>query len=86
MTAPNDLAAGAPPRARTFTGAAALLLLVAGLVGAPEAGVAVAGLAALAALVPVASGPRRWRVAGLALLALSLALAASLWPGAALRR
>ncbi len=85
MTAQDDRPAPTPPRSRTFTGASALLLLVAGMVGAPEAGVAAAGLAALAALVPLASGPRRWRLAGLALLALSLALAASLWPGAKVR-
>jgi len=75
----------AAARARTMTWAAALLLLVAGMVGAPEAGVAAAGLAALAALVALASGAGRWRLAGVLLLLAALGLAWSLWPAAARR-
>ncbi len=74
-------------RARTMTWVAALLFVLAGTIGAPEAGVAVALLASLAALVPLlTAGARRWRVAGLLVLLAALALAWSLWPAASLRR
>jgi hypothetical protein len=58
-----------------MTSVSALLLLVGGMVGAPEAGVAAAGLAGLAALVPLLTPVVRWRVAGALLLGVALALA-----------
>ena len=87
MTTPADRPGPgrAAARARTMTWAALLLLLVAGMVGAPEAGVAVAGLAALAAITAIASGAGRWRLAGVLLLLAALGLAWSLWPAAATR-
>lgn len=71
-----------PRAARTLTWVSSLLLLLGGLVGAPEAGLGAAGLAGLAALVPLLTPGVRWRVAGAVLLALALATAWSLWPAA----
>lgn len=67
---------------RTFLWAALVLLLVGGAVGAPEAGVTCAALAALCALPAIVSGPRRSRVVALFVLVAAAALAAALLPGA----
>lgn len=67
---------------RTLLWAALVLLLVGGAVGAPEAGVACAALAALCALPAVLSGPKRIRIVALAALVAAAALATALLPGA----
>jgi hypothetical protein len=64
---------------------AAALVLAGGMVGAPEAGLAASGLAAVAALLSLRGAARTGRVVAALLLALSLALAASLAPAAARR-
>jgi len=64
-----------PQSGRSLTWASLLLLLVGGLVGSPEAGVAAAVLAALCAVAPVVSGARRARIAGLVLLVAAAGLA-----------
>jgi membrane protein implicated in regulation of membrane protease activity len=68
--------------ARTLLWAALVLLLVGGMVGAPEAGVACSALAALCALPAVISGPRRIRIVAVAVLVAAAALASALLPGA----
>jgi hypothetical protein len=70
------------PTRRTLLWAALFLLIVGGMVGAPEAGVAAAVLGALCALPAVLSGARWTRAAGVLLLLGAVALAASLLPAA----
>lgn len=70
------------PTRRTLLWASLVLILVGGMVGAPEAGVAAAALGALCALPAAVSG-RRWaRGLGVLLLLGAVGLAASLLPAA----
>ncbi len=68
--------------ARALSWASLLLLLVGGIVGAPEAGVAAAALAGLCALAPLRAGTRGLRLAGLLLLLAAAGLAAARLPSA----
>lgn len=67
--------------ARTLASLALVLLLVGGMIGAPEAGVASAVLAALCSIAGVFYGTKMVRVAAGIILVLALALAASLAKG-----
>lgn len=70
------------PTRRTLLWASLLLLLVGGMVGAPEAGVGAAVLGMLFALPAAVSGRRRTRAFGILLLLGAVGLAASLLPAA----
>jgi hypothetical protein len=72
----------APSSRRTLLWCSLILLLVAGMIGAPEAGVAVAVLAALCAVPALRAGTRGLRLAALVLLLASAALALALLPAA----
>lgn len=70
------------PTRRTLLWASLVLILVGGMVGAPEAGVAAAGLGALCAVPAALSGTRWTRAAGILLLLGTVGLAVSLLPAA----
>ena len=78
--APDDAKTG--QTGRTLLWAALVLLLVGGAVGAPEAGVACAALAALCAIPSIVSGQKRARFVGVAALVAAAALASALLPAA----
>jgi hypothetical protein len=62
---------------RSLGWASLLLLVLGGMIGSPEAGLAAAALAALCAIAPALSGSRGLRIAGVVLLLASAGLAAS---------
>jgi hypothetical protein len=70
------------PSRRTLLWVSLFLLIVGGMVGAPEAGVAAAGLGALCAVPAALSGTRWTRAAGILLLLGTVGLAVSLLPAA----
>jgi replication-associated recombination protein RarA len=71
-----------PQSARTMMWAALALLLVSGMIGAAEAGVLMAVLAACCALAAVGYGTKGIRIAAVLILLASLGLAAALYPAA----
>jgi len=68
--------------ARTLMWAALALLLVAAMIGAPEAGVLMAALAACCALAAAIFGSKGVRIAAAVILLAALGLAAALYPAA----
>jgi membrane protein implicated in regulation of membrane protease activity len=71
-----------PRSTRTLLWVSAILAAVGAMIGSPEAGVAVLGLAALCALAPIVAGPRWVRLAGVVLLLASLGMAFATYPAA----
>lgn len=68
--------------ARTMMWAALALLLVGAMIGAPEAGVLMAVLAACCALAATVYGSKRVRIAAMLVLLAALGLSAALYPAA----
>jgi membrane protein implicated in regulation of membrane protease activity len=71
-----------PKSIRTLGQVAILLFIAAGLMMSPPLQVFLAILAALCAFIPAAFGSGKWRVIGIVVMILSVALAITQWPKA----
>jgi len=71
-----------PKSIRTLGQASLLLLLIAALAPAPPLQLALAALAGLCAGISAAFGSGRWRIIGLVVTLLALAMALTTWPQA----
>jgi hypothetical protein len=71
-----------PRSARSLLWAALALLLVGAMIGAPEAGVLLAVLAACCSVAPVVYGSKGVRIVAVLILLAALGLAAALYPAA----
>ena len=71
-----------PRSARTLLWVSALLAVVGGTIGSPEAGLAILALAAVSALVPVVAGCGKTRIIGAILLLAAIGSAWLMYPAA----